>query len=86
MAGGGRTFSSMSRRTGRCRSTGRKLFLLCGGRGVEGTLMYGGGGGRYHCLFQAGGIGNDPEWSIAQMNGLLTQYGLPTGSPLSINE
>lgn len=43
-------------------------------------------GGRYHCLFQAGGIGNDPEWSIAQMNGLLTQYGLPTGSPLSINE
>ncbi|RPB08063.1 hypothetical protein P167DRAFT_494778, partial [Morchella conica CCBAS932] len=40
----------------------------------------------YHCLFQAGGIGNDPEWSIAQMNGLLTQYGLPTGSPLSINE
>lgn len=44
MAGGGRTFSSMSRRTGRCRSTGRKLFFLCGGRGVEGTLMYGGGG------------------------------------------
>lgn len=42
MPGGGRTFSSMSRRTGPCRSTGRKLFFLCGGRDIEGTLMYGG--------------------------------------------
>lgn len=39
----------------------------------------------YHCLFQTGGIGNDPEWSIAQMEGLLGRYGLPR-RPLSINE